>query len=85
MNRRWSDDVQRKIDEWEQLRNELGGDATHAVIGYISSELDRLRLEKLVRSRPLPGGRRAGDPQPRTIDEVRADRVRHGGSGCGAE
>lgn len=71
MNRRWADDVQRKIDEWERLRDDLGSDATHAVVGYISAELDRLRLEKLVRSRPLAGGRRAGDPQPRTMDDIR--------------
>jgi len=66
MNRRQGDDVQRKIDEWERLRVELGSDATHSVIGYISGELDRLRLEKMIRSRPLAGGRRADDPQPRT-------------------
>lgn len=70
MNRRQGDDVQRKIDEWERLRAELGDDATHAVIGYISSELDRLRLEKLIRSRPVTGGRRADDPQPR-IAQIR--------------
>lgn len=71
MNRRCADDVQRKIDEWERLRDDLGSDATHAVIGYISAELDRLRLEKLIRSRPLPGGRRAGDPQPRPVEDIR--------------
>ena len=72
MNRRQGDDVQRKIDQWERLRDELGSDATHAVIGYISAELDRLRLEKLMRSRPLPGGRRADDPQPRGAHDFRA-------------
>lgn len=66
MNRRWADDVQRKIDGWERLRDDLGSGATHAVIGYISAELDRLRLEKLIRSRPLAGGRRADDPPPRS-------------------
>ena len=71
MNRRQGDDVQQKIDQWERLRDELGSDATHAVIGYISAELDRLRLEKLMRSRPLPGGRRAGDPRPRSAGEIR--------------
>ena len=71
MNRRGADEVQRKIHEWEQLREDLGGDATHAVIGYINSELDRLRLEKLVRSRPVPGGRRADDPLPRDAIDFR--------------
>jgi hypothetical protein len=71
MNRRCADDVQLKIDEWERLRDELGADATHAVIGYISSELDRLRLEKLMRSRPVAGGRRADDPRPRKSPDIR--------------
>ena len=70
MNRRCADDVQRKIDEWERLRDDLGSDATHAVVGYISAELDRLRLEKLDRSRPLAGGRRAHDPRPRQMNGV---------------
>ena len=70
MNRRCADDVQRKIDEWERLRDDLGTEATHAVIGYISAELDRLRLEKLMRNRPLPGGRRAGDPRPRDVADI---------------
>ena len=64
MNRRCADDVQRKIDQWERLREDLGDDTTHAVIGYINAEVDRLRLEKLMRSRPLAGGRRADDPRP---------------------
>ena len=71
MNRRCADDIQHKIDQWERLRDELGVDATHAVIGYISSELDRLRLEKLMRSRPVAGGRRADDPRPRDAGEIR--------------
>lgn len=70
MNRRCADDVQRKIDEWERLRDELGADATHAVIGYISSEVARLRLEKMMRSRPVTGGRRADDPRPRDMGEI---------------
>lgn len=71
MKRRCADDLQRKIDEWERLRDDLGSDATHAVIGYISAELDRLRLEKLICSRPLAGGRRAGDPQARIVEDIR--------------
>lgn len=71
MNRRCADDVQRKIDEWERLRDDLGSDATHAVVGYINAEVDRLRLEKLMRSRPIPGGRRADDPRSRQKGETR--------------
>ena len=72
MNRRRADEVQRKIEQWERLRDDLGGDTTHAVIGYISAELDRLRLEKLTSSRAIAGGRRAGDPQARDVEDVRA-------------
>lgn len=72
MQRRSADGVQAKIEQWERLREDLGSDATHAVIGYISAELDRLRLEKLMRSRPVAGGRRSSDPQPRNAGEIRA-------------
>ena len=72
MDRRRADEVQRKIEQWEQLRDDLGGDTTHAVIGYISAELVRLRLEKLKYSRALVGGRRADDPQPRNVGNIRA-------------
>jgi hypothetical protein len=71
MKRRQADSIQQKIDHWERLREDLGADATHSVVGYISAELDRLRLEKLMRSRPVRGGRRADDPQPRTAEAIR--------------
>jgi hypothetical protein len=72
MNRRRADQLQRKIEQWERLRDDLGDESTHAVIGYISAELDRLRLEKLIFSRGVAGGRRADDPQPRSVEDIRA-------------
>ena len=71
MNRRRADTIQHKIDAWEQLRDQLGGTATHAVVGYISAMVDRLRLAKLTCSRPRPGGRRVDDPQPRPFLDIK--------------
>ena len=72
MNRRRADQVQRKIEQWERLRDDLGSETAHAVIGYINGELDRLRLEKLIFSRARAGGRRAGDPRPRSVEAIPA-------------
>lgn len=64
MNRRKTDEIEARIQSWERLRAELGPDAPHAVVGYVNAEIDRLRFNKLVRSRPVPGGRRDEDPEP---------------------
>ena len=64
MDRRSSDEIEQRIREWERTRDSLGPDAGHGVVRYINDELDKLRYEKLMRDRPLPGGRRATDPKP---------------------
>jgi len=64
MDRRSADAIERRIREWERTRDDLGTDAGHGVTRYINDEIDRLRYEKLIRDRPMPGGRRATDPKP---------------------
>lgn len=61
MNRRSTDELARRIEDWERTREALGHDTTHGLVRYINDEIDKLRFEKMVRERPMPEGRRAGD------------------------
>lgn len=65
MDRRSTDEIERRIREWERTRDGLGSDATYGLVRYINDEIDRLRHEKLLRARPMAGGRRATDPKPK--------------------
>ncbi|MFC3712193.1 hypothetical protein ACFOMD_06410 [Sphingoaurantiacus capsulatus] len=40
-------DVDRRIDRWEELRDSLGRDAPHSMVGFLNAEMDRMRLNKL--------------------------------------
>ena len=64
MDRRSSDEIERRIREWEQTRDRFGADGGHGVVRFINDEIDRLRYEKRSRDRPMAGGRRATDPKP---------------------
>jgi|GEM_PF-3008625 len=64
MNRRSGDEIERRISDWERTRDGLGAEATHGLVRYINDEIDRLRYEKMMRDRPMAGGRRATDPRP---------------------
>ena len=61
MNRRSSDEIERRIAQWERTRDSLGQDTTHGLVRVINDEINKLRYEKLLRDRPMPSGRRATD------------------------
>ena len=63
MERRSADEIERRIRQWEQTRDRLGADTSSALVRFVNDEIDRLRHEKLRRTRPLAGGRRASDPR----------------------
>jgi hypothetical protein len=67
MQRRSVDEIERRIAQWEQTRDELGATAAHGLIRVINDEIDRLRYEKLARDRPLSDGRRATD-RPQRVE-----------------
>jgi len=60
MNRRDSDSIRHRIDEWERLRADCS-DAGPGVTRFVDHEIDRLRFELTMRTRPRPDGRRASD------------------------
>ena len=64
MDRRSADEIERRIRQWERTRDRLGADTSAALVRFLNDEIDRLRHEKLLRTRPLAGGRRATDSQP---------------------
>ncbi len=60
MNRRNSDSLRHRLDEWERLRADCG-DAGPGVTRFVGQEIDRLHFELKLRTRPRPDGRRAND------------------------
>jgi len=67
MFRRSVDEIEQRITRWEQTRDSLGWQTTHGVVRVINQEIAKLRHEKLIGDRPVPGGRRATDP-PQRLD-----------------
>jgi hypothetical protein len=63
MNRRSGDEIERRITEWERTRDSLGDSASHGLVRYLNDEIDKLRHEKMMRDRPVAGGRRTTDPR----------------------
>ena len=63
MERRSADEIERRIRQWERARDRLGAEASSALVRFLNDEIDRLRHEKLLRTRPVTGGRRASDPR----------------------
>lgn len=66
MDQRSGDEIEQRIRQWERTRDDLGPAAPYALISYLNDEIAKLRHEKAMRDKPLPGGRRASDPRPAT-------------------
>ncbi len=62
------DDLESRIDRWEELRDSLGRDAPHSMVGFLNSEMDRMRLNKLGADRDRAADDQAAPKSPKIHD-----------------
>lgn len=64
MQRRWTDELKRQIDDWECIRRVIRPEAPVVVHAFIDHEVAKLQSLHGAAARPRVNGRRATDPRP---------------------
>lgn len=68
--KRSTDQIDRRIAEWEQMRADFGPAAPAIITDVIDHEVDRLRRRRTALDEPRSNGRRATDRQAADLPRI---------------